>query len=298
MLRLAPLLALLACADRPTPLVEAHRTGAGYWPENSEYGTEAALVAGFDGIEVDLVLTRDLVPVLHHDPAISTEHCTTADGGKVPKDTLIRDLTLEEVQEGYRCGGVPLEAFPQALVVEEPILSFDRMLELIREHGRADTLIHLDIKQEPGLTLPPQAFAEAIVGRWVAADLSQRVHVSSNLPDVLQTFRREASLYGVSIETTLIWPRFPVGASTSQVALRREGALLAGTEDYVKLAEASGADHLAINWELVDKHLAAVAQREGVGIMLWTPNDAALLDKLARRWPADVLITDFPGELP
>ena len=117
-------------------------------------------------------------------------------------------------------------------------------------------------------------------------------------PAVLETFRREASLYGVSIETTLIWPRFPVGASTSQVALRREGALLAGTEDYVKLAEASGADHLAINWELVDKHLAAVAQREGVGIMLWTPNDAALLDKLARRWPADVLITDFPGELP
>jgi len=298
MLRLAPLLFALACADRPPPLVEAHRTGAGYWPENSAYGTEAALVAGFDGIEVDLVLTRDLIPVLHHDPAVSTEHCTTADGGKVKKDTLIRDLTFEELEAGFLCGGIPLEDFDQALVIEEPILSFDRMLELIREHGRAETLIHLDIKQEPGLTLPPEAFAEAIMSRWVAADLPQRVHVSSNLPDVLKVFRAEAGLYGTSVETTLIWPRFPVGGSTTKVALRREGALLAGTEDYVSLAEDAGADHLAINWELVDKHLAAVAQREGVGIMLWTPNDPALIDKLSRRWPVDVLITDFPGEQP
>jgi glycerophosphoryl diester phosphodiesterase len=172
------------------------------------------------------------------------------------------------------------------------------MLELIREHGRADTLIHLDIKQEPGLTLPPEAFAEAIWGRWVAADLPQRVHVSSNLPDVLKAFRSEAGLYGTSVETTLIWPRFPVGGSTTKVALGREGALLAGTEDYVALADDAGADHLAINWELADKHLLAVAQKEGVGIMLWTPNDPSLLDTLARRWPVDVIITDFPGELP
>ena len=298
MMRLAFLLLTLACADRPPPLVEAHRTGAGYWPENSAYGVEAALLAGFDGIEVDLVLTRDLVPVLHHDPAVSTEHCTRTDGRKVPTDWLIRDIPWEELQREVRCGGAPDDAFPQALLVSEPILALDDMLGMVREHGDADTLIHLDIKQEPGLTLPPETFAEAIMGRWVEADLPHRLHVSSNLADVLQAFRREASLSRISVETTLIWPRFPVGASTSRVALQQEGALLAGTQDYVRLAQDADVDHIALNWELADRHLAAVAQREGIGIMLWTPNDAKVLDRLARRWPVDVLITDYPGELP
>ncbi len=299
MLRFLPLALLTACAaDRPPPLIEGHRTGAGYWPENSRTGVESNLVAGFDGMEIDLVLTRDLVPVLHHDPAVSPEHCRMVDGSMVPKDYLIRDHTFAELQESVVCGGVPLDEFPEALVVAEPLLSFDEMLAMIRELGSDDALIHLDIKQEPGLTLPPDTFAQQIVGRWVDADLPQRVHASSNLPDVLEAFRSEAGLHGVSIETTLIWPRFPVGGSTTKVALRREGALLSGTEDYVALAEEAGADHIAINWELVDKHLAAVAQKEGVGIMLWTPNDPRLLDKLARRWPVDVIITDFPGELP
>lgn len=297
-MRWLPLLALLACADRPPPLVEAHRTGAGYWPENSEYGVREALRQGFDGIEVDLVLTRDLVPVLHHDPAVSSAHCRMSDGSRVPKDRWIRDLPFEELQADYRCGGVPLEEFPQALVIEEPLLPFDTMLALIREYGDPATLIHLDIKQEPGLTLPPSVFAEAIFGRWREADLPQRMHVSSNLPDVLEAFRTEASLSGASVETTLIWPRFPVGASNTSVALQREGALLSGREDYVALAEAAGADHLAINWEVADKHLLAVAQREGVGIMLWTPNDAVLIERLSRRWPVDVIITDYPGEQP
>jgi len=289
---------LWGCAPGEPPLVEAHRAGAGYWPENSSYGLRQAMAQGYDGIEVDVVLTRDLVPVLHHDPSVSTEHCRTADGGEVPADTLIRDLSLEELQAGYVCGGLPLDEFDQAVVRAEPIATLAEMIGLLREVAPADQLIHLDIKQEPGLTLPPSVFAEQVLTPWYEAELPQPMHVSSNLPAVLAAFRDEAGLHGRSLETTLIWPRFPVGASTSAVALQREGALLSGKEDYVALADEAGADNLALNWELASKHLATVAHREGVGIMLWTPNDPAVLHRLARRWPVDVLITDFPGEAP
>lgn len=288
---------LVGCADRPPPLVEGHRTGAGYWPENSEYGLQQAMALGLDGIEVDLVLTRDLVPVLHHDPSVSTAHCTLADGSRFQDDVHIRDIDVHTLQRTYLCGGVRVRDFPQAAVVAEPIVTFDRMLELLREQSDPGLLVHLDIKQEPGLTLPPSAFAEAIVGRWVAADLPHRVHVSSNLPDVLAAFRAAGAERGVTLETTLIWPRFPVGASIDEVALRREGALLVGSEDYVAIAREADVDHLAIAWELADEHLLSVAHREGVGIMVWTPNDPVVLDRLARSWPVDVVITDFPGDL-
>ena len=287
---------LVGCQAGSEPLLEAHRTGAGYWPENSSYGLKQAMNEGYDGIEVDVVLTRDLVPVLHHDPAVSTEHCRTASGGAVPKDTLIRDLTYEELREGFLCGGVPLEEFDSAVVVAEPIASFDEMLGLLRDVAPAGQLIHLDIKQEPSLTLPPAVFAEAVLSRWYDAEVPQPMHVSSNLPDVLQAFREEGAVRGQSVETTLIWPRFPVGASTSAVALQREGAILSGKEDYVDLVTQAGADNIAINWELASKHLLTMAHREGVGIMLWTPNDPAVMRRLARSWPVDVIITDYPGE--
>jgi len=287
-----------ACTSYDAPLVEAHRTGAGYWPENSSYGLRQAMNDGYDGFEVDVVLTRDLVPVLHHDPAVSVEHCTTVDGSEVPADTLIRDLTYEELQEGFLCGGIPLEEFDQAVVKPEPIASLDEMLSLLRDIGPAEQLVHLDIKQEPGLTLPPSVYAEQVLTRWYDAETVQPMHVSSNLPDVLEAFRAEAALQGHSLETTLIWPRFPVGGSVAEVALQREGAILRGEEDYVALAAAAGVDNLALNWELASKHLATIAHREGVGIMLWTPNDPSVLDRLSRRWPVDVLITDYPGEAP
>jgi hypothetical protein len=172
------------------------------------------------------------------------------------------------------------------------------MLSLLRELAPTDQLVHLDIKQEPRLTLPPGAYAEAVLDRWIAADVPQPMHVSSNLPDVLAAFRAHAAVRQRSVETTLIWPRFPVGASTSSVALRREGALLSGKEDYVAIAREAGVDHLALNWELASKHLVSAAYREGIGIMLWTPNDPQVLRRLARRWPVDVLITDIPGEAP
>lgn len=295
---LAPSLLLAACGPGAHPLVEAHRTGAGYWPENSRLGLSQAMLEGFDGIEVDLVLTRDLVPVLHHDPAVSVEHCTRTDGSPVDEGTLIRDLDLEVLLRDYRCGGLAVDGFDQALIAEAPIATFDEMLELLRDVGPADQVVHLDIKQEPGMTLPASTYAEAILGRWYASEVPQPMHVSSNLPDVLQAFREAGAQRQRSVETTLIWPRFPVGAEVSGVALEREAAILKGQEDYVALAREAGVDHLALNWELASKHLAVAAHREGIGIMLWTPNDPAVMRRLARHWPVDVLITDFPGEAP
>ena len=291
-------LAFAGCVAGPPPMLEAHRTGAGYWPENSEYGVAQALAAGLEGIEIDLVLTADLVPVLHHDPALSVEHCTRADGRRFDGELLIRDLSLAELQEGYRCGGLRLPEHPQAAVVDAPVVTLDRVLEQLRDDARHDLVVHLDIKQEPGLTLPPSAFAEAIVGRWVEADLPQRVHLSSNLPDTLAAVRAEAAARGVSLETTLIWPRFPVGGSTSAVALRREGARLTGSDDYVSIAEAAGVDHIAVAWELADVQQLGAARRAGIGTMVWTPNEPRVIDRIARRWPVDVVITDYPGRQP
>lgn len=54
-----------------TPVaVLAHRGGLGSWRENTIEAFEGALALGADGVELDVRLGADLVPLVHHDAAV------------------------------------------------------------------------------------------------------------------------------------------------------------------------------------------------------------------------------------
>ncbi len=84
-------------ADRPPhPLVFAHRGGRALGPENTIPAFARGLAAGADGLELDVHLSRDGVPVVHHDAEL--DRCTNASGP-------IRALTaaeLSRVDAGWR----------------------------------------------------------------------------------------------------------------------------------------------------------------------------------------------------
>lgn len=54
----------------PSPLVIAHRGASAEQPENTLAAFRRALALGVDGIELDVHLTRDGVPVVFHDSAL------------------------------------------------------------------------------------------------------------------------------------------------------------------------------------------------------------------------------------
>ena len=60
------------------PLVFAHRGGRALGPENTLAALDLGLAAGADGLEFDVRISRDGVPVLHHDPDL--DRCTAACG--------------------------------------------------------------------------------------------------------------------------------------------------------------------------------------------------------------------------
>ncbi len=70
------------------PLIIGHRGARGEAPENTIEGFLHARKAGVDGIETDIAMTADFIPVMHHD----------AEG---PGGRLIRDLDFSE------CVGIP-----------------------------------------------------------------------------------------------------------------------------------------------------------------------------------------------
>jgi glycerophosphoryl diester phosphodiesterase len=293
----APLILLLALggfacgvAPEPRPTVIAHRAASGYWPENSRTAVLGSIQRRYAGIEFDVTLTRDLVPVLAHDPWLSQTLCTTADGAPLPGQVLIQDLTLAELREGYRCGGVVNASAPDAQVLADTVMTLDEVLDALAD--APEMLVHVDLKCEPGLTPSAEDFAEQILGRWQARQLPNPMYVDSGLPEVLEAFRARGP-----VTTSLSWPRFPAGGDATSIVLGHEALMLLGLDDMVTAALRAGSDGVVVPYQLADRAMVERAHRHGLKVQLFSPNDRKLLEYFCD-WPVDVIITDFPEEAP
>ncbi len=73
------------------PMRFAHRGLCQYAPENTLGAFQAAVAYGCEGIELDLKLSKEGIPVVAHDPTLNR-----LSDGKRPED--IHDLTLEQIK--------------------------------------------------------------------------------------------------------------------------------------------------------------------------------------------------------
>lgn len=93
------------------PLVFAHRGGSKIGPENTIAAFDRGLLAGADGLEVDVHLSRDRIVVVHHDATL--DRATRATGPLV--DRTASELapldvpTLREVLARYADIGIIIE---------------------------------------------------------------------------------------------------------------------------------------------------------------------------------------------
>ena len=72
------------------PLIIGHRGASAVAPENSMAAFEAAVAAGADGIEFDVHLSRDGVPVIIHDDTLQRTHGLRK---------RVADMTADELRE-------------------------------------------------------------------------------------------------------------------------------------------------------------------------------------------------------
>src|SRR5437879_13924059 len=97
-------------------LLQGHRGARGLKPENTLPGFEVAFDLGVSSVETDLHLTRDGVPVLYHDAAVSHRLCRLIPGSSSPLPSsmpAIRALSMTQIR-GYRADANPdPQRFPQ-----------------------------------------------------------------------------------------------------------------------------------------------------------------------------------------
>jgi glycerophosphoryl diester phosphodiesterase len=236
----------------------AHRGAAGDAPENTLAAFELAVAQGAEGIELDVQLSADGVPVVIHDKWLRR---TTSGKG------LVSVHTAAELR-GLDAGSWFNRKFPKKARREYVGLRIPTLAEAFAWVGERRCLALVELKQ--GLTSPPgieRAVREAIY----RADVAHLTTVISFDHASLRRLRRldAAISLGASFKRPLL-------------AVRR--------------AKLLGAECVAPHWPYATRGFVRRAHRAGLRVMVWTVNQPRGMQRLVER-SVDGIITDHPARL-
>ena len=153
--------------------VIGHRGAAGLAPENTISSFKRAIDIGVDAFELDVHLTVEGEPVVHHDFYLKPEIARKPDGSWLPKESklLIKDLTVKELKT-YDVGRLKpgtkySQRYPEQRSVDgERIPTLREIISLLKGTSDDTPQLCIEIKttpEEPDLSQTPQAVAEAVV---------------------------------------------------------------------------------------------------------------------------------------
>ena len=254
---------------RERPLVLAHRGGCALGPENTLAAFDAGLAAGADGLELDVQLSADGVPVVHHDETLDR---TTAATGPLARRTAAE---LAQVDAGCRfraVAGSAQRGQPSRIRFHAPGLTrIPALAEVLARYPDAAVIIELKAD-----TI---AIAAAVARVVEAAGAAHRVCVAGYGSRSLDAVRRAA-------------PQIATSASHSEVrwALYRSWArwpVRHPPYGGYQVPERAG-------WiRVVSPRFVRHAHAAGLQVQVWTVDDADDMRRLLG-WGVDALITNCP----
>lgn len=274
----------------------AHRASSGLWIQNTRLAVEKTLALYratpteqrlFHGIEVDVVLTKDHIPVLAHDPWVHTRLCRRTDNQTMSK-ALIKTMTLAQLHSEYRCGGIRDIEFPSADTREEPIMTLEALLMLVKQCP--SLIIYLDSKIEPPLTASADDYAQAIFNTIARTQTNNPLYLEGPTVEAIHAYRRHANQ---PVTTLLSYPAF---FSRTQPWLTTKWAAI---KHYflpsvsARKAVDANADGIAMPFQLARSRTVRALLKYNKQLVLFTPNTISDIQK-AETSGAHITITDFP----
>ena len=246
-----------------SPLIVAHRGASAYAPENTIAAFKKAIEAGAEGVEFDVRLSKDGVPVVIHDATLAR---TTGINGRVAEVTADRLLHLDagswfnashpgNARHEFASEGVPPLRSVLALLTNLP------------------GPIYVELKCETDEEVIPLVDAVGEVIR--AAGLQEKIIIGSFRLGVLPHVR--TVLQGVQT-AALFAPKI-------MRLLRKEKYL-------IDIAREFGADHLSIHKSLVSRKLARKAEKHGMPVTVWTVNASRWVPRAVKQGLYAVITND------
>jgi glycerophosphoryl diester phosphodiesterase len=276
--------------------VQGHRGARGLRPENTLCGFELALDLGVSSIETDVHLTRDGVPVLFHDAAITGSLCSPPPASPRP----ICSLTLAEVR-AFRVDRNPdPQRFPNQSAEIGP---FARLYACQRG---TDPLGILPLAElfaftaayagSAGKTPAQQEHARRVILDLELKRVPFSLQASGDLEQrVLEEAERAAMLDRIRVRSFDHRSVALIGQMHSGL---RTAVLIANTAPVrpTELLYAAGAQMYCPDYHFVDAEVVRQIHDADQLIVPWTVNRPEEWERLVE-WGVDGITTDYPDRL-
>jgi len=283
--------------------IQGHRGARGLLPENTIPAFERAIDLGVDVLELDLGMTRDGVPIVHHDRALSPDRTRDAAGtwlsspGPLLRTLDRSDLSAFDVGRAAP-GGKTAERFPEQTPRDGTrIPTLADVLGLGRRPGAEGVRFNIETKLTPLApeeAAGPDEFARAVVAVLRAQEMIERSSLQSFDWRVLFAARRLApELATVCLTAERRW------LDNVHRGRRTPSPWTAGLEigafdgSVPRMVEAAGCAAWSPNHRDLSEEALAEAHELGLRVVVWTVNEADEMVALARLG-VDGIITDYP----
>lgn len=248
------------------PLIIAHRGASAYAPENTPAAFAAAIEAGAEGIEFDVRLARDGVPMVFHDMKLQRI---------AAKNKIVSDLTSTEL--GKLDAGSWFNAKNPKKAAErfaaETVPTLARVFDLLNDYtGR----VYVELKHTAEETARLVGAVSAVFEKKEkppniivkSFDLHALRHVREVIPAV-----RTAALFA---------PKF--------------SSVLHKEKHLIEKARECGADEISMHYSLATQNFVAKASAQNFSTVIWTVNSLVWVRRAAELG-VDAVITNNPAKL-
>ena len=250
----------MAVFDSDRPLVFAHRGGARLAPENTMAAIDNGMSLGADGLEIDVQLSADGVPVVIHDQTLDR---TTDRAGAV------RALTASELARVDA-------AFHFETDGEHPFrgqgIGIPMLDDVLAKYPKARVIIEMKGGQ-PEL-------ARAVAASIHQADAIDRICVGSFHQGSIDTIRAEA-------------PDIITSASQEEARWMLHRSWVRWPFTKARPYHAFQLPEFAGRMRVVSRAFLRYVHREGHAVQVWVVNDAPDIRRLLD-WGVDGIISDRP----
>jgi len=282
--------------------IYGHRGARGNLPENTLESFSFLFENKIFAFETDVLISKDLVPVITHDFRLDINMTKDADENWISDENIkIYDLTYEEILK-YDVGSInKLSRYGrrflnQKSLPNQKIPKLSDIFDLINSKSIDDIVLNLEIKSTPvedNLTPSPKEMVSIIKKEIEKSKLKEKILISSfdwrilkefsiQMPNIARGYLSFQQNSGVKIEKT-IYKNSPW----------MDLALAFKEYDLPILIKQIGGKVWCPFYRDITKKDVDMAHEEGLVVNVWTVNKENDMMKMIE-YGVDAIITDYP----